>query len=172
MRKTLILVLGLLLIGRVAFAEETSVDTELRWEILNVLTKASEGTKLENGGVLETRVVVEGLSEYAKKTGLSEESIQNCVELQLRKNGIKPVANPSVVFYVNVNVVGSAFNVCVSYKRLVFYLDAFKKLYYTVADVWHRNSTGIHGGDSGYILEAVREQVDMFSNGFLKANGK
>jgi len=172
MRKTLILVLGLLLIGKVAFAEETFSDTEIQRTVRNMIVFSSDGTGLENGGVLETRVVVEEITEDAKKTGLSEESIKSCVELQVRKNGIKPVAKTLEYFYVNVFVVGNAFHVSVSYMRPVFYWGAFKKIYRTYAKVWNKSFLGTHGGSSGYILEGVRELVDEFSNEFLKANGK
>lgn len=130
------------------------------------------GTGLENGGKLETRVVIEGLTKDAIEIGLSEDIIRSSVELQLRKNGIKPTQTQTVSFlYVRVSIIGNSFGIDCWYNRSIFYYVG-NQCYYKCAPVWETGSHGTHTGRLEYILEWIRQGVDEFSNEFLKANGK
>ena len=73
--------------------------------------------------------------------------------------------------YVNVRVIASgSFTISIAFHRPVFYRSRGK--WFTMAGTtWSMATTGIaHGAD--YILDGIAENVEVFCNEFLKANGK
>ena len=72
---------------------------------------------------------------------------------------------------MNVNVVDSgSFTIAIFFQRPVFYRKG-DKWFVNLATTWNRGGTGIaHGAD--YILDRIAQDVEVFCNEFLKANGK
>ena len=68
---------------------------------------------------------------------------------------------------VQVVVVGRAFSIHISYEQYVRNVAAGESWY---APTWRDGSTGTHGGDAGYILQAVSEHVDRFIVEYLRVN--
>jgi hypothetical protein len=118
-------------------------------------------------------VIIEKIDEEGRSAGLSMELIRAKVELQLQRNGITPDKEQSGdgFLVVNVNTVGTAFHLGLSYHRMVSYTSE-GKTYQTVAGVWSKGVTGTFGKDSTFVLRTVADTMDMFINAYLKANRK
>jgi hypothetical protein len=119
-------------------------------------------------------VIIEELGEDARSAGLSEDVIRAKVELQLRRNGIIPNAEPEYkdgYLYVRVTISGVAFSSEVSFKRDVTYVVK-GKTYKTIATVWEKSGTGIFDRDSAHLLGLLADYMDMFINAYLKVNRK
>ena len=65
------------------------------------------------------------------------------------------------------NVVGRAFSHGLELKKLVYDLSSGAP---SLATTWHTGATGTHGGDAGYILSAVSQDMDRFLVAFLRVN--
>ena len=112
------------------------------------------------------RLVVEHLHSDASKIGLTEESLQAAAESRLRSARLyNSEALPYL--YINVNVVGHAFSINLSFKKMVH--DRLSDIT-NLAATWDTNFTGTHGGDSGYILSLVSRGMDRFILQFLRLN--
>ena len=119
-------------------------------------------------------VFIDGFNDDNQKAGLSKELVRAKVELQLRKNEINsnPISNlEDGYLYINVNIVGSAYNVDVEFKRKVAYYSK-GRTYNAIASVWETGGTGTYGQDSSIILKNLSNLLDMFINDYLKANQK
>jgi hypothetical protein len=123
------------------------------------------------------RVVIEDLSESARRLGLSEESIRAKVELQLRRYGIIATqdsrANYSYL-YVRITVAGKGpygFNLNVAWKRPIFYIVDGKS-YETTATTWEKGGAGIASEIGGVqlIMSGIADKIDIFISNYLKAN--
>jgi hypothetical protein len=133
----------------------------------------ASGLEVENYRELE--YLIENLSDGAKKLRLTENRLQNKVELRLRQAGIKPSdgsqsfsANPYL--YVQANIGGRGFNVSVQFKRWMSYQvggRTFKKF----AATWDTGVTGTTN-DADYVVGALDDALDIFLNAYLKANQK
>ncbi len=120
------------------------------------------------------RLVVEGLPERAAEIGLTKERIQTAAESRLRAARLytelffdEDWTSPRAYLYVNVNALGPAFSLDITYNKWVrdeeFDLSGR-------ARTWHTGSLGTHGGDAGYILQGVSEHVDLFIAEYLRVN--
>ena len=69
--------------------------------------------------------------------------------------------------YVNVNVVGMAFNTSLEYNKPVHDLASDVT---GVASTWDISLTGTHGGGSNYILSTISELMDRFLVEYLRVN--
>ena len=114
------------------------------------------------------KVLVENVGNYGKKINLFKESIQNAVESRIRSARLYDSDGLSYL-YVNVNVVRGAYNVSIYFYKYV--RDLYTKLR-TQANTWGTSSTGTHGGDSGYILSDLSQQMNKFIVEFMRVNEK
>lgn len=124
-------------------------------------------------------VLVEGLRENAKDTGLTEDQIKTKVELELRSHGI-PVGKASdrATLYVNVNIVGPnsyglfAYHISIAHQEWVNLIRPGKLG--TMATLWDTGATGISDELSfrDDVLNALGVHVDSYANGYLAANEK
>ena len=112
-------------------------------------------------------LLVERLSSDEADIGLTEARIQTAAEARLRSARIYDDSVRSPYLYIQVTVVGRAFNFDISFK---------KRLYDPVTDrrasatTWNLGGTGTHGGDAGYVLRALSEFVDTFVLDYLRVN--
>ena len=138
------------------------------------LSYLSPSDCLENIGN-KFEVLIERLSEDAKKIGLTKERLRIVIELRLRKEGmiiIGPSDDPDIpVVSVNVNVVSTAFNVELCIKELIeIQRKPSPVLCYVVT--WGVGRTGTHGNDSEFIVFSLSKCLDFFLNNYYKANPK
>jgi len=116
------------------------------------------------------QLVIEHLSEDASEIRLTERRLQTATESRLRLARLYTddyEHSQWAYLYVNVLVVGRAFNLTVQYNKSLY--DPLSDLFLT-ATTWTRGSTGIHGGDAGYIMQAVSEKIDEFLLAYLSVN--
>lgn len=73
--------------------------------------------------------------------------------------------------YVNINVTSGCFTISIEFQRSVFY-HSRGKWFTGLGTTWSTGGTGISHGDADYILERLAQDVEVFCNEFLKANGK
>ena len=111
-------------------------------------------------------LIVEGLGSDATEIGLTEEKIQAAVESRLRSARLYD-SNAYPYLYVNVNVIGIAFNISVEYKKIV--IDSASGHEFP-ATTWTTGSTGTNGRESSYILSSISEHLDRFLVEFLRVN--
>ena len=98
--------------------------------------------------------------------GLTVDRIQTMAESRLRAARLYDATARSYLF-VDVNVVGSGFSLNVNYNKLVY--DAVSgETYY--ATTWTTGGTGTHGGDAGFILQGLSENLDRFILAYLRVN--
>ena len=69
--------------------------------------------------------------------------------------------------YLNVNVVGAAFNISLDYKKNV--RDLASDEVYT-ATTWDGGAVGTHGGNAEYIVSGVSMYLDQFLTEYLRVN--
>ena len=112
------------------------------------------------------QLVVEHLHSDASKIGLTEESLRATAESRLRSARLYD-SEALPYLYVKVSVVGRAFSIDLSFKKLVH--DRLSDIT-NVAATWDTSFTGTHGGDSGYILSLVSRGMDRFIHEFLRRN--
>ena len=112
-------------------------------------------------------LVVESLDEDAAEIGLTEERIRTAVESRLRSARLHSDDPRWTYLYVNVNVGRRAFSSSARYKK---WLRDVEFDLSGVAGTWDTGVTGTHGGDAGYILQSVSENVDRFIVEYLRVN--
>ena len=114
------------------------------------------------------QLIVEDLRSDASDIGLTKASIQAAAESRLRSARLydsDPLTYPYL--YINVNVVGRAFNIGLEYSKPVY--DPLSDSH-GVATTWNKGMVGTHGGDAGYILSSISELMDTFLVEFLRVN--
>ncbi|MDE2887651.1 MAG: hypothetical protein OXR72_05500 [Gemmatimonadota bacterium] len=121
-------------------------------------------------------LVVEQLSDDARKMGLQKKKIVTAVESRLRSANLydpNPYGSPEGHYtpkpylYVNINVVGPAFSARL---ELTKYINDPLSGRSGSAATWKQGSLGTHGNRSDYIVSAVRELMDHFVNEWYKVN--
>ncbi len=112
------------------------------------------------------KLIVEGLHDDASKIGLTEVQLQAAAESRLRSARLYDAAETPYL-YVQVNVVGPAYNISVEYNKVVFDLASGES---SLAATWDRGSTGTHGREAGYILSSVSQHMDQFLVEYLRVN--
>jgi len=119
------------------------------------------------------KVVVEGLSNDAREWGLSKSLIQSKVEQTLLGFNLEPSDDEPYLkgyLYVNVSLVGSAYNVAVVYERPV---EIPQQSGYIYATVWDNTGTGIDTTRDKYeILSYLQEKTSIFATEYIKQNRK
>lgn len=121
-------------------------------------------------------LVVERLSDDARKVGLRREEIIAAVESRLGaagmyQSGYFGFPEGSVVFfphlYVNVNVNGDTFSVLVELKKWV---NEPLSGQLNFAQTWRRGTVGTHRSGNPSIMSAVRSLADQFVDEWNKVN--
>lgn len=131
----------------------------------------ARGTGLEIQDHETIYVLVERLNQQAQNIGLIPRRIQSRTELRLQQANLKIAdRDDGAYLYINVNVVGQGFSITATFNRLVHYADSAGDLRYTYAATWREAGSGIHAGDSEYIVQALDSLLDSFINEYLKAN--
>ena len=110
-------------------------------------------------------LVVE-LGQDAADIGLTREAIETAVRSRLRTARLYD-ADASPYLYVNVRVVGDAFNIDVGYRKLVVDPASGQSSY---ATTWYRGVVGTHGRDGNYILTNTSGSIDRFLDEYLRVN--
>ena len=120
-------------------------------------------------------MIIEALDKDAEKIGLTENRLKTVVELRLRREGITIVDVSSDLeipyVYINVNVVGNAYNVKLDINEWVD-LERIPVSRGCTATVWEVFITGTHGGKSENIVDSLNILFDDFFNDYYKANPK
>ena len=112
--------------------------------------------------------VVESLPADAAEIDLAKASIQVAVESRLRSARLYDSESTfGPYLYVNVNVVGRAFNTSLKYNKQVYDLASDVT---SAANTWNTSFTGTHGGGSNYILSTISELMDSFLVEYLRVN--
>ena len=112
-------------------------------------------------------LVVEGLSDGATEIDLTSERISTLAESRLRSARLYDAASRKEYLYVNVNVVGNAFNVSLEYKRWIEDIGHGEGAW---ASIWHVGGAGTHGSSDSYIMQIISEQIDEFILAYLEVN--
>jgi len=133
-------------------------------------------TGLEVPSTEKLGVIVDLQKNKPSSLSITAEKIEAKVNQVLRKGGIVPISpkNPEAdghVLIVRVQTIGSAFSINLEMGRYVFYRVANRSLE-IFSSTWRRSNIGTSGNDSKYILDTVEEVMELFTNEFLKANGK
>ena len=127
---------------------------------------------------------VEGLPDDAADIDLTKERIQTLAESRLRVARLyvgyddevllsSPPLKLPPVLYVRVGVLvsesgrGGAFSIEVSFKK---HLRDDVSDRNGSATTWDTTTYGMHGGDAGYIMQAVSERLDWFILEYLRVN--
>ena len=122
-------------------------------------------------------VLIEHLDEDAKKIGLTEKRLITVTELRLRREGITIVpidveaSYKTPYVYVNVNIVGRAYNVSLEIHEWVD-LRRIPIAHGCVATIWNISRTGTHGEDPEHVISSLNKALDEFFNDYYKANPK
>lgn len=166
--KVLLLILSVIILSNWLFTEVDFPDVDYK------VLKGIDGFE----------ILIEVLNEDAIKIGLTRKRLKTVTELALRREGITVVEYKGGVktteellkfsrtpfIYVNVNVSGRAFSVKLELKERVV-LERDESISCT-ATTWDQLITGIHGGNSEFIVSALKELLDYFINDYYKANPK
>lgn len=115
------------------------------------------------------RLVLEGLPDQAGAIGLTEQTLRAAAESRLRAARLYTEDREragSSYLYVNVNMVGQAFNVFLSYRKLVTDVFGISGM----ASTWWVGTTGTHGEDAGYIVSYLSRHLDSFLATYLRVN--
>ena len=138
-------------------------------------------------------LIIEELTDDAKKIGLTKERVQNVAESRLRsarlykeedilhkEDGIAYVEAVleeakalvegaylnEVYLYVTVHVVGHGVSISLEFKKRVDDQHEHSGL----AITWDARSAGTHGGDPGFIISGLSESMDKFLVEYLRVN--
>lgn len=113
------------------------------------------------------KLLVLGVDDDAGKIGLTKSRLQTAAESRLRSARLYDSDAAIPILYVNVNVVGRAFNIDLEYNKPVRDV-ATGELW--LATTWGAGSTGTHGGNAGYIVSVLSEKLDQFLVEYLRVN--
>ena len=123
---------------------------------------------LKNDSLNNFRIVVENIKENS--LGITKKNIEDIAFMALFANGIKPEKDNDNYLYININVVGMAFNISISFERTVSYIVNRKKYKNYGSRTWHKGFTGTHGQNKMFITDSLRELLDKFSIEYINAN--
>lgn len=136
-----------------AYAVESEVEKSIaRFELFN--------------SCLPMGIVVESLPTEAARIGLTTQSLRTALESRLRAARLYDEI-PYSYLYLNVNLVGAAFNISLEYNRRICHSGDLCGH----ATTWSVSSVGTHGkGNAGFIRTAISEHMDSFLVEYLKVN--
>ncbi len=116
------------------------------------------------------RLVVQDLGDDAADIGLKWEAISVAVRSRLRAARLYTAEMgwpPQSQLYINVNIVGAAFDITVEYNKWLTDSISGEQGF---AATWSKGSTGTHGRNSGFVLSAVSRHTDSFIDEYLRVN--
>ena len=113
------------------------------------------------------RLAVEELPDAAADIKLTKERLVLAAESRLRGARVYTEDLDQPFLYLNVNVVGEAFNTSLEYRKRVLDLVTSEVFWTTT---WDAGATGQHAGDAEYIVSDVSEQLDRFLTEYLRVN--
>jgi len=99
---------------------------------------------------------------------LTKSQVQITGRSRLRGARIYKDAALTPYLYVNVNVVGNAFNISVEFNKWL--TDEWGEGGTGVT--WHKAMAGTYSGSSGFILQGVGQLVDIFIDEYLRVNAE
>ncbi len=114
-------------------------------------------------------ILVEELSDDAKRSRLTEETIIATAESRLRAARIydnKMISTPYL--HITVTVVGNAFSINVTLNKYLF--DDETSMLHGIAMTWTRGLTGTHTNDATFILSGLSRLMDLFIADYLRVN--
>ena len=113
-------------------------------------------------------LMIEGLPDEAADIGLTQDALTAAVESRLRAARLHTdEALPPYLLYVNVSMSGRAFSIDVYFNKVVFDQAS---LVDAPAITWNSGTTGTHGRNAGYIVNAVSQHLDRFLADYLRVN--
>lgn len=126
-------------------------------------------------GINDVYIVIEKVSDSARRVGINEDNIKTAVEIKIRRSGINVKEKGSIVmFYINVGVSVPisglyAVSVSVGVKDMVSLVRDPQIKFQTT--IWDKGAFGIAGEQrvKEGIKESVEELVDEFILDYLKA---
>ncbi len=121
---------------------------------------------------LPTSLLVEGLGEDAAEIGLTKDAIKVAVRSGLR--GVRLYSEDRAEtalsdLYVRVNISAMAFGIDTQYLKVV--TDQATGTTWSTT-TWELSSTGMHGGDSSYIISVLAQHIDKFIDEYLRVNAE
>ena len=127
-------------------------------------------------GCSPLRLLVLEAGDDAEAIGLTKDRLQAAAESRLRSSRLYlspetklPKATDPPTLAVSAEVVGSAFLVQVELLKTLSDPASGSKF---DAGTWESGSLGTHGGNSGYIVQLVAEELDKFLVEYLRVNDK
>jgi len=144
-----------------------SIVTIVLLSVLIGTAKADSGVVVPKGTPI--KLIVEDVDDEEQRLGLTVDYIRSKAELQLRRNGIRPVRKSPEPYYlyVNVQTVSSAFSVSVQFSRWVTYTVGTQE-YGLIARTYDKSVTGMHAGDKKFIIGELLDLIDGLSNEILR----
>ena len=112
--------------------------------------------------------------------GVEEGAVVNAVESRLRAARVLSSyrvvderelrLSPQAHLEVAVQFVGAAFDISVRYRKALRVNDWYGFESDGTTHTWERSTFGTHGGNSAFVMEAVRRYLDEFLNDYLRVN--
>lgn len=113
-------------------------------------------------------LIVENLPQDAHNIGLQRDKIIYNVRSRLRAAQLyNSESGPHL--YVNVTVVGNAYSISLSLRKLLMDLNSYEIGY---SETWYRGILGTHGKNAGYILSGVSQKTDEFIDEYYRVNAE
>ena len=119
-------------------------------------------------------LVIENLSDGAAEIGLELEDIEIAARSRMRSARLYTEEAPTPQsledyhrLYINVAVVGNAFNISIEYDKYVHHLPSDGA---NLATTWDTGGTGTHGQDANYIISTLSQYMDRFIDEYLRVN--
>ena len=110
--------------------------------------------------------VVESLDADARSVGLTEPAVSAAIESRLRSARLYTDDADQAFLAANIQVVGPAVIVTVSYKKYV--VDSFGSLGF--AETWSAGFVGSHGNDGAGVMSHLSRNLDEFLSAYLRVN--
>jgi hypothetical protein len=119
------------------------------------------------------RIIVEEMFKDENAVGITQESVKAAVSLQMRANRVPISSDADPYLYININAVGTgtpyAVGVDIKLKQAAKLETSGMRRYVAT---WSRGSTLRVGSNAAkaFILESLKEDVDVFCSDYLTAN--
>lgn len=112
------------------------------------------------------RIVINMHNSDSSSINITKESIETSVKNRLLSARLYS-ADADHVLHINLNVVGAAFSIDVDFLKRVY--DPLSDNNF-ITTTWDKGSTGVHGGESYYVLYSMSQLMDEFLVEFLSVN--
>ena len=108
-----------------------------------------------------------GLGDDAEKISLSKEAIETAIRSRMRAARIYSENTKNIFLYVNVIIVGNAFNITAELRKVATD-QASSNIGW--AATWDIGLTGTHGNNANFIISSVAQVTDKFIDEYLRVN--